>query len=198
MSLDGLIEVVKNKYPNIMDIYRGIQKLEKEIESIASKGAIIAGPKLETRRDLIDELIEKAKSEDFVTFQSVYPKSSDKELGWIVTWPIKLFIPTNTEGIISEIPEIKKRIEDAGGLFVPHDAAGYYKNNDSAGTINILMPPESIHANMKVESSAGDDNHKVTIIKLTSQESIVCFESNKGKSEIMITYRDITPTIDFF
>lgn len=196
MSLNGLIEVVKKKYPDIIKTYQDIHELEKEIESIAIKGAIVARPKLEQRRSLIDELIKKAELEGFTIFQSVYPKSSDKELGWVISWPIKFFIPTNARGIISEISDMKGNIEDAGGLFVPHNAGGYYKDDESAGTINILMPPESIHANMKVESSTRDDNYKITIVKLTSQESIVCFESTDKKSEIAITYRDLIPIID--
>lgn len=136
--------------------------------------------------------------EGFIIFQSVYPKSSDSESGWIVTWPLKFFIPTNTRGIISEVSDIKVNIEDIGGLFIPHNAGGYYKNNESAGTINILIPPESVNANTKVESSTRDDTYKVTIIKLSSQKSIVCFESTEERSEITITYRDLIPTVDFF
>ena len=196
--LSGLIEVVRNKYPELLDIYNNIERLEQETGALANKGIIIVKPKLEARWNLIDRLIEKAESEGFTILQSVYPKSSDSELGWIVSWPIKFFIPTNTKGMTSEISDMKINIEDIGGLFVPHNAEGYYENNKNAGTINILIPPESISAKMVVEGSTEIDSYKITIIKLLSQKSVVCFKSTDKRIEIAITYRDLIPTIDFY
>ena len=194
-KLDIIIEFVATKYKYIIDIYQNIQRLEEEIKSIALEGAIVAKPKLEERRALIDELIEEAKNDDFTIFQSVYPKSLDSESDWVINWPIEFLIPANAKNIISEVSEMKMIIEDAGGLFVPHNAGGYYKNNESANTMNILIPPDSIHVNFEVKSATKNISHKVTIIRFISGESIVCLESTNKKPEIAITKKNLTPKI---
>ena len=70
-KLDIIIEFVATKYKYIIDIYQNIQRLEEEIKSIALEGAIVAKPKLEERRALIDELIEEAKNDDFTIFWNI-------------------------------------------------------------------------------------------------------------------------------
>lgn len=195
--INGLCETILGRYPEIIELYAKIERLEKEIASANSLPK--AREKIEERRRLIGLLIEDAKANGcFHLFESVHMKSLDKELGWITTWPIKFFVPSNEKDIRTETDVLKRWIENSGGLFIPHDpCGGFFKDKGNVSAFTVILFPESIGTVVKIDSTGGSSNSvKITIVRLKLDGTLLCYEADGNTPEIAMTFRNFIPRIE--